>query len=80
MKETLNSLFSGPQGDTSIKRVIGAICSLALVVCLYLKKTFDPTIVTSVTTLAVACIGGTVIEKFSTHIKDCVEPQSDTDQ
>lgn len=71
-------MLSGPQGDTSVKRVIALLCSIALIVCLFLKKSYDSTVVNSVTTVILTCIAGTVAEKFSPHITDTVNTISST--
>lgn len=72
IKNWLISLFRSPDGDASIKRVLGTLCILALIVALfisgYFKVTFDPNLVSAVTWVGAGCILGTVAEKFSPQI------------
>ncbi len=67
-------MFSGPLGDASVKRGLGALCVLSLIIGMFVsgKKDihFDINLISSVTYIAIACVTGTVVEKFSPQIKN----------
>ena len=65
MKEFLKSMITDERGSTSSKRIVGILCTLSLLTCLLFKITPATELITAVTTIAVASLGLTSVDKFS---------------
>ena len=58
-------MFQGKRGATSHKRMIGTICTIILCIALVTKVNVSETLVHAVEGIAIACIAGTTLDKFS---------------
>ena len=65
MKEFLKSMLTDERGSTSSKRVVGMLCALSLLICLLFKITPATELITAVTTISVASLGLTTVDKFT---------------
>ena len=65
MKEFLKSMLSDERGSVSSKRIAGLLSVLSLLICLLFKITPTTELITAVTTIAVASLGLTTIDKFT---------------
>jgi hypothetical protein len=65
MKEFLKSMLTDERGATSSKRIVGVLCTFSLLICLLLKITPATELITAVTTIAVASLGLTTVDKFT---------------
>ena len=61
----IQDLFKDERGSTSIKPLVGFICTLVLCTVLFLKYTPDTTALNAVLLLAVVGIGADTVDKFS---------------
>jgi len=65
MKKFLTSMFQDERGAVSHKRMIGTLCTVILCIALITKVTVSETLVHAVEGIAIACIVGTTLDKFS---------------
>ena len=65
MKAFFKSMFQDERGSISHKRMIGAICTLVLCIGLIIGADPSETLIHAVEGIAIACIAGTTLDKFS---------------
>ena len=65
MKEFFKSMLSDERGNTSSKRIAGLLSVISLITCLLFKLTPTTELITAVTTIAVASLGLTTVDKFT---------------
>ena len=65
MKEFFKSMLSDERGSVSSKRVAGLLSVISLIACLLFKLTPTTELITAVTTIAVASLGLTTVDKFT---------------
>ena len=65
MKNFFTSMFQDERGSISHKRMIGTICTIVLCLALCLGTDPSETLVHAVEGIAIACIAGATLDKFS---------------
>lgn len=74
----LEQAYRSPDGDASIKRILGSLCILSLIIAMfiggfYINVHFDPNLISAITWIGASCILGTVVEKFSPQIGNIID-------